>query len=104
MKIIAIFILALTLSGPVLASSQAAAMPTTEAACKDAGMKWKESTGTCKPRSAGGQLGSEPTLLTEFLKCLAGFTKELAPRAPALKRLFRKGAVLQGVLVAPRST
>jgi hypothetical protein len=56
MKIVVVFILALTLSGPVLASSRAAAIPTTEAACKEAGMKWKGRTGECKPRSAGKPL------------------------------------------------
>jgi len=56
MKIVLVFILTFTLSGPVLAASLAAAMPTTEAACKDAGMKWKERAGKCKPKNTGRPL------------------------------------------------
>jgi hypothetical protein len=56
MKILVVFILALTLSGPVLASSLAAGLPTTEAECKEAGMKWEEQSSKCKPRNVGKPL------------------------------------------------
>jgi hypothetical protein len=48
-KMIMVSFIALSFAGPILAPAYATAVPTTQSACEEAGMKWKPKAGKCKP-------------------------------------------------------
>lgn len=48
-KLIIVSIVALNLAGQIIAPACATQMPTTQAECEQAGMKWKDKAGKCKP-------------------------------------------------------
>jgi hypothetical protein len=68
-KTMIISMFALNLAGPATAPAFAADIPTTEADCEKAGMKWKQKAGKCKPMPSHAPSRAESVLALIGIGC-----------------------------------